>query len=112
MSDEESDEELVDIISQLSPSFPLIIAQILKYLTNRELCIISCVCKDWQNACLNSFMANKRRIRYLKKIKKLRKSVGQVLKLINSYLSLKTISLSTQFKSIRVMKKVLCYDNC
>jgi hypothetical protein len=82
---EESDEQLVDIITKLSPSFPLIIAQIFKYLTNRELCVISCVCKDWQNACLNSFMANKRRIKYLKKIKKLRKSVGQVLILINIY---------------------------
>jgi hypothetical protein len=85
MSDEES-EELVDIISKLSPRFPVIIAQIFEYLTNRELCVISCVCKDWQNACLNSFMANKRRIKYLKKIKKLRKSVGQVLILINNYI--------------------------
>ena len=85
MSDEEEIYEVEnldqfkDFVCELRP-FPHIIEQIFQYLATRELCVISLVSKDWKEALSETLKARERRDRYLKKVRKLRKSVGQVFK--------------------------------
>jgi len=82
MSDEEdlyyveNVDQFIDFISDLRP-FPHIIEQIMKYLNTRELCLISLVSKSWRDALSETLVAKERRDRYVKKVRKLRQSVGQ-----------------------------------
>ena len=74
----ENIDEFKDFIAEFKDGFPLIVEKILKYLTPRQLCIIPCVSKSWGEALVQSPVARKRRDGYLRKIRKQRKSVGQV----------------------------------
>ena len=74
-----------DLVHELRP-FPHIIEQIFQYLNTRELCLIPLVSKSWGQALCETLGAKERRDRYLKKVRKLRKSVGQVLKRLNFFI--------------------------
>ena len=85
MSDEEeiyeveNMDQFIDFIDELRP-FPHITEQIFQYLSTRELCKISLVSKSWKEALSETLRAKDRRDRYLRKVRKLRRSVGQVFK--------------------------------
>lgn len=74
----ENIDQYKDFISELKNGFPMVVEKILQYLTPRQLCLIPCVCKSWGEALVQSPVARKRRDHYLRKVRKLRKSVGQV----------------------------------
>ena len=78
----ESVDQYVDLICELSPYRP-VLEQVLGYLSARDLCRIPCVCKTWKSLLCETYAkseANRRRVRHLKRVRKLRKSVGQVCK--------------------------------
>jgi len=75
----ESVDQYVDLICELSPYRP-VLEQVLGYLSARDLCRIPCVCKTWKSLLCETYAkseANRRRVRHLKRVRKLRKSVGQ-----------------------------------
>lgn len=72
-------QELVDIINGLHPTFTNINSLIFQYLNPYDLCVMCLVSKSWNQIVKSDSIANSRRIKRLKKIRRIKADVGQVI---------------------------------
>ncbi|CAG2117031.1 unnamed protein product, partial [Medioppia subpectinata] len=75
--DIENVDQFVDIISQLADRYQPPLDLIFNYLSAPDLCRMACVSQRWKRIVCTDSAANHRRTRYLKRLRRQRKSVGQ-----------------------------------